>query len=221
MHFVDLTLPIPARQLQRNTWRGRSRPVTTIRTRTWPIRQGPWRYRARVHDFHFWSMSGTYLDFPGHIRETDDGAGADRWPLARLYRVEAAVLRLDRADGSGGISAAALQAAGPAPVRGGALLINALGRRRFDAVEPQSVYLLADAADWIARRGIRLLVSDVYESRMDPQNVFYRLFARGVAAVCQPIRLHRVQAPRVRLTVLPLILPGATQLPCRVVAEWD
>jgi len=220
MNVVDLTLPIPARQMWQESWQGEECEVETVRAKTWDIAQGPCRYQAQVYLLNLVGMSGTYIDFPGHIVATDDGTHAGNAPLENLYRVAATVIRLDRADGSGGISADALRRAAPEPVAGGALVLNALGRRRFDEVGFRSVYLLADAVAWIVASGVRLLVSDVFESDREPQNVFQCLFAGGIATVCQPVNLHRIADPHPRITALPLVVSGVTQLPCRVIAEW-
>ncbi len=221
MNILDLTLPIPPRQRRQESWQEEEREVETVRFRTWNIKQGPYRYQAQVYFLNLSGMSGTFIDFPGHIVATDDGTHAGNAPLENLFRVPATVIRLDRANGSGGISADELRRAVPGSVTGGALVLNALGHRRFDEVESRTVYLLADAIDWIVRSGIRLFVSDVYESDSDPQNVFQCLFAGGIATVCLPVNLHRIADPHPRITALPLVLSGVTQLPCRVIAEWE
>jgi kynurenine formamidase len=166
-------------------------------------------------------MAGTYLDLPTHIVETADGSDAANYPAARLYRVPAGVIHLDRQSGSGAISPAELAAAAP-PLSGvKGLVVNALGARRFDAIRERSVWLTRDAVQWIVDRGVDLLVADVYESNSDPQDVFPLLFAARVATVCYPVELHRLDQPQAWITALPLRVPGATQIPCRVVAELN
>ena len=208
MSLIDLTLPV------QKTRDG----AKTVISETWPVRQGNLIYIGQVYRFAYDSMAGTYLDLPGHIVETDDGIDAAAYPLEKLYRLDATVIHLDRADGSGAIHIDELTGACPAPIFGGAFVINALGKRRFDEIEERSVYLTMDAVRWIVRTGVHLLVSDVYES-VQFQGVFLELFKNGIATVCYPINLHRLTAPRVKLTVLPVRFPGVTQLPCRVVAE--
>ncbi|HWL54140.1 MAG TPA: cyclase family protein [Chthoniobacteraceae bacterium] len=209
MKLVDLTLPIPELQ---NT-----RP--TVRTDLVPLVCADAPCQARVHHFRHDSMVGTYLDFPGHLVETDDGATAANDPPERFYRVRAAVVRLHRQSGSGGISAQELQAAAP-PLEGcGALIINALGTIRFDAILYRSVFLNRDAVEWIISTPIHLLVSDVYESKALSEGVFPLLFSRRICTVCQPVNLHCLEQPYTRLTVLTPRFPKATQLPCRAVAE--
>ena len=53
-------------------------------------------YKGVVYDFPLSSMSGTYLDFPGHIEEFDDGKDAANYPLKKLFLVETTVIRLKR-----------------------------------------------------------------------------------------------------------------------------
>jgi hypothetical protein len=128
------------------------------------------------------------------------------------------VVHLDRVGGSGAVSAAELAAACPRGRPRPALVINALGQRQFDAIETRSVFLSDGAVEWIVRRNVRLLVSDIYESQAI-HGVFKVLFAHRVATVCAPVNLHLLTSPRVKLTALFLRCPGVTQIPCRLVAE--
>lgn len=208
--IIDLTLPIPPHQ----------RGEDTLRTELWRIKPaGRAEYDARVHYFRHDSMAGTYLDFPSHVQQTDDGSDAASFPADKLFRLDATVIHLSRGDGSGAIPAAELQAACPPPPLGQALILNALGKLQFDQIAERSVYLAAEAVQWIIDRGFRLLVADVFESNQQPQGVFETLFAAGVLTVCQPIRLDELTSPHVKLTVLPLRVAGATQIPCRLIAE--
>lgn len=221
MQIIDLTLPIAARELERPAPDAPWQASVTIQTRKWRLGTGADAYTARVHDLSHWSMAGTYIDFPGHIVETDDGDDAASVPAERLFRVPAGVIHLDRASGSGRIGAAELAEAAPDSEPTQALVINALGSRRFDEIEARSVYFGRDAVRWIIDAGVRLLVADVYESDTDPQGVFRDLFAAGVYTVCYPVDLHRITRPLVRVTALPLRLATATQLPCRVLVEQE
>lgn len=202
---VDLTLAIPAQPAD-------GAAVVT------PEELRIQNYTGMVYHFRHNGMAGTYLDLPGHIKETADGFDAANYPVEKLFRVEATVIRLDRAGGSGAVTAAELEAVCPRPFRGQALVLNALGARRFDAIESRSVWLGRDARRWIINQHIHLLVSDIYESQA-LEGVFLELFRAGVATVCQPVNLSALVTPYVRLTALPARFETATQLPCRVVAE--
>ncbi|MDA0746669.1 MAG: cyclase family protein [bacterium] len=206
---IDLTLPAQESQY--------GRPTFALEER--PIGHGSVTYTGMIYHFQHDSMLGTYIDFPGHIKETDDGLDAATYPLEKLYRTRATILHLDRTDGSGAVTAAELESACPGPV-GNALVINALGKRRFDDIEERSVYLTTDAVQWIVQTGIHLLVSDIYESQ-ELHGVFPALFKNNIATVCYPINLHRLTVPHVTLTVLPVRFPTITQLPCRIVAEVE
>ena len=176
-------------------------------------------YTGVVYDFSHNSMVGTYIDFPGHIKEVDDGRDAASFPVERLFRIDATVVHLDRESGSGSVSAAELEDACPEEINGGALIINALGHRRFDEIDHQSVYLSAEAGAWICQTGIHLFASDVYESTPKLQNIFYDMFESGISTICQPINLHLLDKPRVKLTALPARFEQVTQVLCRVIAE--
>jgi kynurenine formamidase len=211
MKLIDLTLPAPEQQAGK----------PTCRLDEWHLKAGPLPYTAMIYHYRHDSMAGSYIDFPGHIKETDDGLDATTYPLEKLYRVPASVIHLRRRSGSGRIGAKELSAASPPRRRAGALILNALGSLRFDEIVERSVYLGKDAVEWIVDAGFHLLVSDVFESNTDPQQVFNMLFARKVATVCCPINLHQINQPIVKLTALPLRFAKATQLPCRVVVEVD
>lgn len=209
--LIDLTLSVPSSQGGVPTCQCEERRLTAADL----------PYTGMVYHYRHDSMAGTYIDFPGHIKEADDGLDAARYPIERLYRVRTAVVHLDRTSGSGRIGARELAHACPPTDGMGALIVNALGLRRFDEIEERSVYLGREAVRWIIDAGFHLLVSDVYESNTDPQRVFNDLFAARVSTVCCPINLHRIDRPTAKVTVMPLRFPGATQLPCRVVAEIE
>lgn len=209
IHIVDLTRESAAEP-----------GAFTAETRTVPLRSDKTSYTGVVYTLHADSMSGTYLDLPGHIRETDDGMTAANFPIENLYRVPATLIRLHRRSGSGAVSAAELaDAAGSMPSTP-ALIINALGDLNPHDVAHRSVHLDAGAVDWIIANGCRLLVSDIYES---PQieGVFLKLFAAGISTLCEPVNLGQIASKKCRLTILFPKFPELTQIPCRALAEWE
>ncbi len=184
------------------------------------LRSANTAYTGIIYQFQSGSMQGTYLDLPGHIRETDDGQTADTFPAEKLYRIPASVIHLDRASGSGAVSAADLESAfGGMPNTPG-IIINALGVREPDQIECRSVFLDMTAVQWLIDAGCKMLVSDIFESQT-LDGVFLKLFQAGACTVCEPVHLAKVTAPVVRLTVLFPKFPQLTQFPCRVIAEWD
>jgi kynurenine formamidase len=213
MQLIDLTLPLE------DSVPGDALPQPVVKCERWNLTAANGPYTAQVYNLSFNGMSSTYIDFPGHIAETDNGHDAGNCPLEILYRVRTAVIHLDCESGSGAVTADELQAAAPEGMQhGDAIIINALGERRFDAVESRSVWLGPDAVQWIIDRGVKLLVADIYEAE-EIQGVFRDLFAAGINTVCFPINLHLLTEGVVFLTVLPMRAGGVTQIPCRIIAE--
>ncbi len=177
------------------------------------------RYTGVVYQYTTGSMMGTYIDFPGHIKETDDGMTAANFPIERLYRIPAAVIHLDRADGSGGVSGEELERSWGGRPDTPAIIINALGRKNPHDIRLRSVFLDHSALDWIIGCGCKFLVSDIFES-VALHGVFLKLFQHGVSTLCEPVNLAALTAPEVKLTVLFPPVPGLTQIPCRAIAEF-
>ena len=186
-----------------------------------PLKSARTKYTGVVYTITCDGMSGSYIDFPGHIAETDDGMDAANCPPESVFRVPAAVIHLDKRSGDGPVSGAELAAACPVTEATEAIIINALAAPLgCRDVVPRSVYLDASAVEWIIERKCKLLVSDIYESKA-LEGVFLKLFAAGVKTVCRTVSLYKITAPQVKLTVLFPKMPGVTQLPCRVIAEEE
>lgn len=177
------------------------------------------KYTGLVWHYQCDSMTGSYLDFPGHILETDDGQRADNVDPALFFNVPTTVLHLDKASGSGAVTAEELRYA-----NGGSdkslpfLAINALGRKNPHDVEWRSVFLDDSAVDWIIGSGCRLLFSDVYESQ-ELAGVFLKLFKAGITTACEPVNLWKVTGENVFMTILFPKWPSA-QIPARIIASF-
>lgn len=204
MKIIDITETVPAE----------------LKTTRWPLKFSDGTCTGLSHDFRIASESGTYIDFPSHIEETDDGSDAENFPLEKLFRVPATVIHLDRASGSGAVSADELIAASP-PFKGKALIVNALGLRGVRDIEMRSVWFGKDAVDWIVDTGIDLFVADIYECRERLTGIFGELFRAGICTICIPKNLALIDQPYVKLSALPLPIKGATQLPCRAFVEME
>ena len=206
MSIIDLTCSFPAEAAGK------------IRLREVPLKSAQTAYTGMVYDFEVNSMDGSYIDLPGHIRETDNGERADNVPAENFYRVPCSVIRLDRKSGSGAVGAAELEQAFGGKVTTPALLVNALGAREPYEIDNRSVWFDFSALDWMIACGIRLLVSDIYESKA-LHGVFLKLFQAGISTVCEPRNLSKVKSKVVELTVLFPKIPTLTQIPCRVIAD--
>lgn len=206
MSIIDLTSTFPAAA------------VGKIRLQEVPLRSAQTAYTGMVYDFEVNSMYGSYIDLPGHIRETDNGERADNVRAENFYRVPCSVIRLDRKSGSGAVGAADLEQAFGGKVTTPALLVNALGALEPYEIETRSVWFDFSALDWMISCGIRLLVSDIYESQA-LEGVFLKLFRAGISTVCEPRNLSKIRSKVVELTVLFPKIPTLTQIPCRVIAD--
>ena len=208
MPYVDLTAPFTA-------WNDSAANITS---REVALKSERTKYTAVVYNLNTSTMMGSYIDFPGHIKETDTGVDGSNADLADFTRMDCAVIHFDRAHTPGGISAADLEAAYGGIPDTPAVIINALGSTASFDIPMRSVYLELDAVEWLKKTPCKLLVSDVYESTA-LEGVFLKLFEGGIATICEPANLHKLTASKVKLTVLFPKIP-VTQLPCAMVAEF-
>ena len=211
MKLIDLTYPME------ETYKDKPAAVPSII----PITVRGQSFKGVIYDFNWGSMMGSYIDFPGHIKETDDGIDADNAPLEDLYEIPAAVIHLSRQGAPGPIRAEELEEASVDVPEDGALIIHALGRKRFNEVEADTVFFGKSAIEWIVKKRIKLIVSDVYENHKNPEGVFVELFKAGIATVCLPINLEKITKNPVKLSALCMRAEGVTQLPCRVLVRED
>ena len=206
MSVIDLSCSFPAKTAEK------------IRLREIPLKSAQTAYTGMVYDFELNSMDGSYIDLPGHIKETDDGQRADNVPMEQFYRMPCSVISLNRTNRSGAVSAAELEQAFGGKVTTPALMINALGKLEPDEIDVRSVWLDFSALDWMISCGIRLLVSDIFESQ-SLDGVFLKLFKAGISTVCEPRHMSRITKKIVELTVMFPNIPGLTQIPCRILAD--
>jgi len=206
MSVIDLSCPMPVKTAGK------------IRLTEIPLKSAQTAYTGMVYDFELNSMDGSYIDLPGHIKETDDGQRADNVPLEQFYRMPCSVIRLNKTNRAGAVSAAELEQAFGGKVTTPALMINALGTLEPDEIDVRSVWLDFSALDWMMSCGIRLLVSDIFESQ-SLDGVFLKLFKAGISTVCEPRHMSRITKKTVELTVMFPNIPGLTQIPCRILAD--
>ena len=207
MAYADLTADFRGRKV-----------VPEIVSREVPLKSDKTQYTGVVYNISTSTMMGSYIDFPGHIKETDDGVTGANADLADFTNMSATVIHFDRAAQPGGITADDLEKACGGIIDTQAVIINALGSTGSFDIPPRSVYLTLDAVEWLTKSPCRLLVSDVYESTA-LEGVFLKLFEAGISTVCEPANLHKLPSGKVKLTVHFPKIP-ITQLPCTLVAEF-
>ncbi len=207
MTLVDLTAD----------FRGWDDVLPEIKTELVPLKSDSTAYTGVIYNLNTSTMMGSYIDFPGHIRETDNGVNGANVAMADFYRMDAAVIHFDLAGSHYGITAADLEKAYGGVPDTPAVIINALGSTRSFDIEQRSVYLTMDAVAWLKKTPCRVLVSDVYESTA-LEGVFLELFRGGIATVCEPANLHKLTAGKVKLSIM-FSKIAVTQLPCALLAE--
>ena len=117
------------------------------------------RYTGVVYDLRLNGMSGSYIDFPGHIAETDDGRRADNVDLTEFYRMDATVIHVDRTEKSGGITGAELEAVCGGVPNTPAIIIHSMGPKDPPDINFRSSWLTMDAVEWLIAAKCRILVS--------------------------------------------------------------
>jgi len=211
MRIVELSLPIDAFQKK-----GHTKSIFSFNVKEVPLKSNDIKYTGVIYDFQIDSMAGTYIDLPGHIKETDDGAELSSFPPEKLYRLNTVAIHLDRSEG--GVDAKELASAGKSDIsKADAVIINGFGSSYVEESKSRKLFLTKDAVEWLIGANVKLVVSDIYESNA-LHGVFYYLFSAGISTVCNPVNLHLV-GDSCRLSIFPLPLKGITQAPCRVIAE--
>lgn len=174
-------------------------------------------YHAFVHNFNLSSMDGTYIDFPGHIKEFDDGFDASNYPDKKLFMVDATLLRLDRRNKEREIHVEELESTN-VKIDTPAVIVDS-GWNQILKKDQNEIYFFGkDAIQWFVSKKIYLFVSDVYENHKEPRGIFVEFFKAGILTVCNPSNLHRIKKQKLKICVFPLKIKGATQVPCRVLA---
>ncbi|MHC4873940.1 MAG: cyclase family protein [Planctomycetota bacterium] len=207
--LIDLTLPV------------KHNPQTMSTNKKHIVQENGTEYDGIVHNFSFSGMTSTYIDFPGHIAGCEDGTDAANYELEKLYQVKTALIRLDRDCSSGKVCKEDLLTSVNVNLekeKPDAIIINALGSKRFDEIKERSVWLSTEAAEWLVSLGIHLIISDIYESA-GIHGVFGTFFKGGVSTVCCPVNLEKINKDIFTVTCLPAKFEKSQQLPCRLIAE--
>ena len=77
MTIIDLTRPFS------------NEPLFRLDAADVPLVSDATRYTGVIYQLHLDSMCSTYIDLPGHIRETNDGQTAENVPPERFFRMPA------------------------------------------------------------------------------------------------------------------------------------
>ena len=212
---VDLSHPLETGMPHART----IQPPRFTATNTWE------EHRMRVMRLDLPTHIGTHLDAPAHFVEA--GATVDRLPLSSLIG-RAYCLEVPR-DGAEPITAADLKAA-EGLERGDALLIRTGwdDRYRDPAYVDAHPYLSADAAEWAADTGLRLIGMDTISPELPmsmrwpdfPYDVHNTLLGAGTLLL-ENLVLREVTGRWCTLFVGVLNVLGGDGAPARVLAQLD
>lgn len=174
-------------------------------------------YNAPIHNFRISSMDGTYIDFPGHIKEFNDGFDASNYPIEKLFMVDASLLRLNRSGKGREIHVEELESCN-IKIDTPCIIVDS-GWNRISQRRQDDIYFFGkDAIQWFISKRIYLFVSDVYENHKEPRGIFIEFFKNRILTVCNPVNLERITKSKIKICVFPLRIPGAVQVPCRILA---
>ncbi|RKN74186.1 cyclase family protein [Paenibacillus ginsengarvi] len=208
-------------------------PFPSFRMR--PLGRVPWVdsevYAEVFEGMH--SQTGTYLETPAHYFGNDNWYGVADIPVEKLVNRRCIVLQLDGEAFESGerripIDAAMLeQCAGSGQIReGDAILVGTgWGRRWMDPVFlERSPYFTYGAMKWLIGKKPFLLGSDVprWDNLAKSEQFFREFYEADILMLAPCVNLELVTASEVRLTALPLRIPGTSAVPCRaIVVEGD
>lgn len=159
---------------------------------------------------------GTHVEAPLHFLA--DGNALEAYPLD-TFSGSAYVARLPDVTA---ISASELTelALPPGTER---LLLRTANSDLWQSPQPfrtDYIALLADAAEWIVERGIRLVGIDYLSiQRYDDDPETHRILMRAGVAILEGLNLSRVDAGTYHLNAFPLRIAGAEAAPVRAVLE--
>jgi len=212
MRIIDLTSPIQAVQ----------EGAPTVSPYIVPLTLRGEKYRGACYRLALNGMSGTYVDFPGHIAEFDDGLDAGNCPIENLFMLDTTVIHLRRDAAVREVTADELEAAGIG-FKGEVLIVHALGEKSWSDFDVAAIpYFGPSAIQWIVGRRPKIFVSDIYEKRPDQQGIFVELFRNHISCVCCPANLDQIRETYPKSCIAPLKLDQVKQAPCRlVVVEQD
>lgn len=216
---------------------------------TGKIQDGMWNYEYPFPQFHLaklpkvdWipidiyceifeglhSQTGTYIETPAHFYGNDKTYLMDDVPLEKLVGLSAVILMVKKdfsAKGRQPITREDLaqSALGLEIKQGQALLIGTgWGEKWMDAdYLANSPYFTYDAMMWILEQKPSLLGSDFprWDNLEDMQGFFPKFYEQDILMFAPCVNLEKSPSPYVKLTALPLRIPGTSCIPCRAYIE--
>jgi arylformamidase len=174
------------------------------------------------------SQTGTYLETPAHFFGNGNSYLAADIPVGKLVGMPCALLMIDPAGlasrpGRPPVTAELLERCpGSGAIRrGDAILVGTGWGRRWMERDYLSLspWFTRDAMDWLLEKKPFLLGTDFprWENMECPQGFFPDFYKANVLMLAPCVNLENVPGSRLRLTALPVNIPGTSSAPCRAV----
>lgn len=178
------------------------------------------------------SQTGTYLETPAHYYGNDKTYLLIDVPVEKLINVDCVVLNLEdkntkNENGKISITVEDLENCENASyINEGDAILVAAGWDKYwmeDRYLKDSPYFTYDAMMWLINKRPFILGSDFarWDNLDKSENFFSEFYEADILMMAPCVDLGRVTKPRVKLTVLPLKIPGTSCTPCRaVITQW-
>lgn len=174
------------------------------------------------------SQTGTYLETPAHFFGNDKCYLLIDVPVEKLLNIDCVVLNIepknpDNRSGRSKITVEDLEKSSNSKYikEGDAILVgNYWGKYWMDPrFLDNSPYFSYDAMMWLIGKKPFILGSDIarWENLDKPEGFFSEFYKADILMLAPCVNLEKVTQPRVKLTVLPLKIPGTSSTPCRAV----
>ena len=212
----------------------------TISNRMWryppPFRNPEIRYieteadwgpsvKFHIEEIHMNTLVGTYFETPAHF--FDESFTVDQWPVEELIR-EALLIKVPKNDNKAITLDEVREYLAKEEqeiVEGDSVLVATGWDRKWNNRKifvSNSPYFDEPLVDWLLRKGISLLGSDIpsFDNIRSPQQFMPRLMQKGVVILAPLINLMLVPTTRVKVYLFPLKIEKACASPCRVICEY-
>jgi arylformamidase len=178
------------------------------------------------------SQTGTYLETPAHFYGNNNSYMLIDVPVEKIVNIDCVVLNLnpeilkDRQNRVS-IQVDDLEACPNSKCikEGDALLVGcAWGDHWMDSnYLSDSPYFTYDAMMWLINKKPFILGSDFarWENLEKAEGFFPKFYAANILMLAPCVNLEKITEPRVKLTVLPLKIPGTCCTPCRAIIVED
>lgn len=174
------------------------------------------------------SQTGTYLETPAHYYGNDKCFLAADIPVDRLFNIPCSVLNIDGSCFENSLERIPItvemlrnSCRNGDITEGGAILVGTgWGRHWMDKSYLElSPYFTYEAMQWLISRKPFLLGADFprWENLVKPEGFFGAFYSAGILMLAPCVNLENIKKSNVKLTALPLKIPGTSCVPCRAV----